>query len=66
MTATARAVRLRDSQVDASGFVLARAFADDPFFRDILPDDAERERVRPAFMIACTPYGQFFGLRTRR
>jgi ribosomal protein S18 acetylase RimI-like enzyme len=41
--------------------VLARAFADDPFFTHVLSDPVERERLLPPFMAAWTRYGLLFG-----
>jgi GNAT superfamily N-acetyltransferase len=57
----AESVRLAEGQVEASGAVLARAFADDPFFIHALPDPVERERLMPPFMAAWTRYGLLFG-----
>jgi GNAT superfamily N-acetyltransferase len=41
--------------------LLARAFADDPFFTHVLSDPVERERLMPPFMAAWTRYGLLFG-----
>ena len=57
----AEPVRLAEGQVAASGAVLARAFADDPFFTYTLADPVERERLMPPFMTAWTRYGLLFG-----
>ena len=57
----AEPVRLAEGQVAASGAVLARAFADDPFFTHVLSDPVERERLMPPFMTAWTRYGLLFG-----
>jgi len=57
----AEAVRLAEGQVVASGAVLARAFANDPFFTYVLSDPAERERLMPPLMTAWTRYGLLFG-----
>ena len=57
----AEPVRLAEGQVAASGAVLARAFADDPFFTYVLSDPVERERLMPPFMTAWTRYGLLFG-----
>jgi hypothetical protein len=40
----AEPVRLAEGQVAAAGAVLARAFANDPFFTYVLSDPVERER----------------------
>lgn len=58
----AEPVRLAEGQVAASGAVLARAFADDPFFTYTLADLVERERLMPSFMTAWTRYGLLFGM----
>ena len=58
----AEAVRLAEGQVAASGAVLARAFADDPFFTYTLADPVERGRLMPPFMTAWTRYGLLFGM----
>jgi ribosomal protein S18 acetylase RimI-like enzyme len=57
----AEPVRLAEGQVAASGAVLARAFADDPFFTYVLSDPVERERLLPLLMDAWTRYGLLFG-----
>jgi GNAT superfamily N-acetyltransferase len=57
----AEPVRLAEGQVAASGAVLARAFADDPFFSHALADPDERGRLLPPFMTAATRYGLLFG-----
>jgi GNAT superfamily N-acetyltransferase len=57
----AEPVRLAEGQVAASGAVLARAFANDPFFTYVLSDPVERERLMPPFMTAWTRYGFLFG-----
>ena len=57
----AEPVRLAEGQVAASGAVLARAFANDPFFTHVLSDPVERERLLPPFMTAATRYGLLFG-----
>lgn len=57
----AEAVRLAEGQVAASGAVLARAFANDPFFTYVLSDPVEREHLLPPFMEAWTRYGLLFG-----
>jgi len=57
----AEPVRLTEGQVAASGAVLARAFANDPFFTYVLSDPAERERLMPPLMEAWTRYGLLFG-----
>ena len=57
----AEPVRLAEGQVAASGAVLARAFANDPFFTYVLSDPVERERVMLPFMTAWTRYGLLFG-----
>ena len=49
------------SQVAAAAAVLARAFADDPFFSHALSDPDERWRLLPPFMTAATRYGLLFG-----
>src|SRR5262245_39679175 len=54
-------VRLAEAQVAASGAVLTRAFADDPFFTLTLRDPVERERLMPPFLEAWTRYGLLFG-----
>jgi hypothetical protein len=41
--------------------VLARAFANDPFFTYVLWDTVERERLLRPLMAACTRYGLLFG-----
>jgi GNAT superfamily N-acetyltransferase len=41
--------------------VLARAFADDPFFTHVLSDPVERQRLLPLLMDAWTRYGLLFG-----
>jgi GNAT superfamily N-acetyltransferase len=51
-------VRMRPA---ASGAVLARAFAHDPFFTYVLSDPVERERLMPPLMTAWTRYGLLFG-----
>ena len=58
----AEPVRLAEGQVAASGAVLARAFADDPFFTYLLSDPVERERLMPPLMTAWTRYGLLFGV----
>ena len=58
----AEPVRLAEGQVAAAGAVLARAFADDPFFTYTLSDPVERERLMPPFMTAWTRYGLLFGV----
>jgi GNAT superfamily N-acetyltransferase len=57
----AEPVRLAEGQVAAAGAVLARAFANDPFFTYVLSDPVERERLTPPFMTALTRYGLLFG-----
>jgi ribosomal protein S18 acetylase RimI-like enzyme len=57
----AEPVRLAEGQVAASGAVLARAFANDPFFTYVLSDPVERERLMPPIMAAWTRYGLLFG-----
>jgi GNAT superfamily N-acetyltransferase len=57
----AEPVRLAEGQVTASGAVLARAFANDPFFTYVLSDPVERERLMPPLMTAWTRYGLLFG-----
>src|SRR5262245_25486058 len=57
----AEPVRLAEGQVAAAGAVLARAFADDPFFTYVLADPVERERLMLPFMTAWTRYGLLFG-----
>jgi GNAT superfamily N-acetyltransferase len=57
----AEPVRLAAGQVAASGAVLARAFADYPFFTHALSDPVERERLMLPFMTAWTRYGLLFG-----
>jgi hypothetical protein len=57
----AEPVRLAEEQVAATGAVLARAFANDPFFTYVLSDPVERERLMPPFMTAWTRYGLLFG-----
>jgi hypothetical protein len=57
----AEPVRLAEEQVAATGAVLARAFANDPFFTYVLSDPVERERLTPPFMTAWTRYGLLFG-----
>jgi len=57
----AEPVRLAEGQVAASGAVLARAFANDPFFTYVLSDPVERERLMPPLMVAWTRYGLLFG-----
>jgi hypothetical protein len=57
----AEPVRLAEGQVAASGAVLARAFANDPFFTYVLSDPVERERLMPPLMAAWTRYGLLFG-----
>ena len=57
----AEPVRLAEGQVAVSGAVLARAFANDPFFTHLLPDPVERERLVLPFMTAWTRYGLLFG-----
>jgi ribosomal protein S18 acetylase RimI-like enzyme len=54
-------VRLAEGQVAASGAVLARALANDPFFTYVLSDPVERERLMSPFMTAWTRYGLLFG-----
>ena len=54
-------VRLVEGQIAASGEVLARAFADDPFFAHALSDPVERGRLMAPLMPACTRYGLLFG-----
>jgi ribosomal protein S18 acetylase RimI-like enzyme len=54
-------VRLAEGQVAASGAVLARALANDPFFTHVLSDPVERERLMSPFMTAWTRYGLLFG-----
>jgi len=58
----AEPVRLAGGQVAASAAVLARAFADDPFFTHALPDPVERKRLMLPFMTAWTRYGLLFGV----
>jgi GNAT superfamily N-acetyltransferase len=41
---------LRDAQIEHAGFVLARAFYDDPFMTYAFPDDDHRFRELPWFM----------------
>lgn len=41
---------LRETQIEHAGFVLARAFYDDPFMTYFLPDDDQRFRELPWFM----------------
>jgi GNAT superfamily N-acetyltransferase len=57
----AEPVRLAEGQVAAAGAVLARAFANDPFFTYVLSDPVERERLMPPLMAAWTRYGLLFG-----
>jgi ribosomal protein S18 acetylase RimI-like enzyme len=57
----AEPVRLAEAQVAASGAVLARAFANDPFFTHVLSDSVEREGLMPPLMEAWTRYGLLFG-----
>jgi ribosomal protein S18 acetylase RimI-like enzyme len=57
----AEPVRLAEEQVAATGAVLARAFANDPFFTYVLSDPVERERLMPPFMTAWTRYGLLLG-----
>jgi GNAT superfamily N-acetyltransferase len=57
----AEPVRLAEWQVAASGAVLARAFANDPFFTYVLSDPVERKRLMPPLMVAWTRYGLLFG-----
>ena len=57
----AESLSLAEGQVAASGAVLARAFADDPFFTHVLSDPVERERLMPPLMAAWTQYGLLFG-----
>ena len=57
----AEPVRLAEGQVAAAGAVLARAFADGPFFTHVLSDPAERQRHLPPLMAAWTRYGPLFG-----
>jgi GNAT superfamily N-acetyltransferase len=45
-----RAIPLRESQIEHAGFVLARAFHDDPFMTYALPDADHRFRELPWFM----------------
>jgi hypothetical protein len=58
----AEPVRLTEGQVAASGAVLARAYANDPFFTYLLSDPVERERLMPPLMTAWTRYGLLFGV----
>src|SRR5215475_3540208 len=57
----AEPVRLAEGQVAASGAVLARAFAADPFFTYVLSDPVERERLILPLITAWTRYGLLFG-----
>jgi GNAT superfamily N-acetyltransferase len=57
----AEPVRLAEGQVAASGAVLARAFANDPFYTHTLSDPVERERLMPPYLAAWTRYGLLFG-----
>ena len=57
----AEPVRLAEGQVAATVAVLARAFANDPFFTYVLSDPVERERLTPPFMTALTRYGLLVG-----
>jgi hypothetical protein len=57
----AEPVSLAEGQVAASGAVLARAFADDPFFTHVLSNPVERERLMPPLMAAWTRYRLLFG-----
>ena len=57
----AEPVRLAAGQVPATGAMLARAFASDPFFTYVLSDPVERERLMPPLMAAWTRYGLLFG-----
>jgi GNAT superfamily N-acetyltransferase len=57
----AEPVRLAEGQVAASGAVLARAFANDPFFAYVLSDPVERERLTLPVMVAWTRYGLLCG-----
>jgi hypothetical protein len=57
----AQPVRLAEGQVAASGAVLARAFANDPFYTHTLSDPVERERLMPPYLAAWTRYGLLFG-----
>jgi GNAT superfamily N-acetyltransferase len=54
-------IRLAEEQVEASGTVLVRAFADDPLFAHALSDPVERGRLMPPLMVAWTRYGLLFG-----
>jgi len=57
----AEPVRLAEGQVAAAGAVLARAFANDPFFTYVLSDPVERERLTLPLMVAWTRYGLLCG-----
>ena len=45
-----RVLPLRETQIEHAGFVLARAFHDDPFMTYAFPDDDHRFRELPWFM----------------
>jgi GNAT superfamily N-acetyltransferase len=49
-----RVLPLRETQIEQGGFVLARAFYDDPFMTYILPDDDQRFRELPWFLAVGT------------
>ena len=64
MTMESKVLRLQDAQLAEASQVLARAFFDDPMMVYIMPDDAQRQDVLPAFMQAgtriCYPHGEIY------
>lgn len=47
--------------IDAAGAVLARAFADDPMFRYVLPESGDRARFLSRYGVALARFGRLFG-----
>lgn len=59
--AAAEIVRLGESQIEAAGGLLARAFRDDPIMVYAVPDRAGRERILPDFYTRMVRFGYLAG-----
>jgi hypothetical protein len=51
------ALPLRETQIEHAGFVLGRAFHDDPLMTFVFPDDDQRFRELPWFMSVAVRIG---------
>jgi GNAT superfamily N-acetyltransferase len=61
MGTNADVVRLDDAQIPEAAAVLGRAFAADPLYAGVLPDERQRAAALPAIMAAIARYCQRYG-----